>query len=131
MIHYWECRRCTNRWSSCCGGYGDPKEKIREHNRELWSHLCNSCYKALKESDSREWHLLNEICHLHDKIDALEQIVGLFGDLTKQVEFELPKTPERLEKELDQHRGLVECRKSMGLETLGEYPHVIVRYKEN
>lgn len=130
MMHDWACLKCGRKWTSCCGGYGNPPEVVREHCRELWSHLCHSCYEELKASDSRAWHLLNEICNIYHKIDALELLVGIFGDLTKKIEWELPKTPERLEKELKQHWDLVKCRKSMGLETLGEYPHVIVRHKD-
>lgn len=132
MIHYWECLRCPNRWSSCCGGHsGESREALREYVRELSSSLCASCYQELKKSNSREWHLLNEIFAIEYKIESLEHIAGIFGDLTIKVEFELPKTPERLQKELTIHWDLVTLRKKMGLETLGEYPHVIVRYAED
>lgn len=53
MMHYWECRRCTNQWtSSCCTFYGDnsPEAQLKRR-KKLWSWLCSACFEKLENGD--------------------------------------------------------------------------------
>lgn len=68
MIHYWECRRCTHSWQTCClGGMLDTEEERNARSRRLSSRLCTDCFKQLEKGEIRGLELFELSFYLENK----------------------------------------------------------------
>lgn len=75
MIHYWECKKCTTQWTSCCFGhlFMDKEEKALAARKPY--DLCDRCFLELERSDDQLLHVLNLKTGLDKTAKTLDGII--------------------------------------------------------
>lgn len=66
MIHYWECKRCTSEWQTCCGGHMFQTPEQRALDRRKPYDLCDRCFLELEASDD----LILRVLSLRNKLES-------------------------------------------------------------
>ena len=75
MIHYWECKRCTHQWQSCCFGHMFMSEEEKAlHDRKPYE-LCDACFLEFEKQDGDLLHVLQLKQRLDKKDEQLNDVI--------------------------------------------------------